>query len=402
MASPDLWRFRPLKGVVTTPTMRADGSLLAADGYDAKSGLLLDLGGVEYPAIPENPTKADAMRALALLKEPLEEFPFEEEGFEYPSLSVALSAILTGLIRRTLPTAPLHGVDAPEAGSGKGLLCSVVTIIVTGHRATMLNYSTTETEFRKLLFSSLLANDQAIVLDNITRPLEGDLLCSILTEQSIGDRILGVSKTAEVPTSALFMATGNNLGVKGDMRRRLIACRIIAGERPEQRQFKRTNLLEWVAERRPALVAAGLTALRAYEAAGRPNVGLVQLGSFEAWSERVRGALVWLGEPDPCSTTERFHQAEPEGEALGVVLRALETVFGGERFTAGDAEAKTNEHTDELNPLSTALQTAEVPEVAREIGKYLAKNLDRTKDGLKLTGKYDTHSKRNTFRVVRG
>src|SRR6185437_14799969 len=117
-----------------------------------------------------------------------------------PSMSVALSAILTGLIRRTLRTSPLHGFDAPEAGSGKGLACSVVTIIVTGHRATAVNYSTTDTEFRKLLFSALLANDQVIVLDNIARPLEGESLNTLLTEETMSDRILGVSQNAVVPT----------------------------------------------------------------------------------------------------------------------------------------------------------------------------------------------------------
>ena len=52
-------------------------------------------------------------------------------------------------------------------------------------------------------------------------------------------------------------------------------------------------------------------------------MGLKPSGSFEAWSARVRSALVWLGEDDPCGTVERFHQAEPEGGALGE---------GGERY----------------------------------------------------------------------
>ena len=33
---------------------------------------------------------------------------------------------------RTLRSAPIHGFDADAAGAGKGLACSVVTIIVTG------------------------------------------------------------------------------------------------------------------------------------------------------------------------------------------------------------------------------------------------------------------------------
>jgi putative DNA primase/helicase len=74
---------------------------------------LLDTDGVQFPPIPVKPTKAEAERALALLKTPFEEFPFAiDEDFPpaSPSRPGALSAVLTGLIRRTLPTAPLHGL----------------------------------------------------------------------------------------------------------------------------------------------------------------------------------------------------------------------------------------------------------------------------------------------------
>jgi hypothetical protein len=47
LAAKSNWKFRPLKGVITAPTLRADGSLLDEAGYDRKSDLYLDLGGVE-------------------------------------------------------------------------------------------------------------------------------------------------------------------------------------------------------------------------------------------------------------------------------------------------------------------------------------------------------------------
>ena len=321
MVAKDRWRFKVLNGVIQAPTMRADGSLLLDEGYDRASGLYLDTGGVVYPDIKDEPTEDDAREALALLKTPFEEFPFmktDEFPPECPSLSVALSAILTGLIRRTLRSAPIHGFDADAAGAGKGLACSVVTTIVTGNHATAINFSTTDTEFRKLLFSALLANDQVIVLDNISRPLEGESLNTLLTEETMSDRILGVSQNAVVPTNVLLLANGNNLGVKGDTHRRIVAARILAGEHPEQRTFKRTNLLAYVEANRPALVAAGLTVLRAYEVAGRPSVGeLTPFGSYEDWDARVRRALIWLGEADPCMTRERFKANDPDREVPG-------------------------------------------------------------------------------------
>ncbi len=56
-----------LSGVVTAPTMRADGSIINAPGYDEATGLLFDPHGAEFPSIPDHSTRGDAERALALL-----------------------------------------------------------------------------------------------------------------------------------------------------------------------------------------------------------------------------------------------------------------------------------------------------------------------------------------------
>lgn len=402
MEARDRWRFPTLTGLIQAPTLREDGSLLATEGYDKASGLYLDLNGVQYPAIPDKPTRADALKALAVLKEPFEEFPFAidpADEFEEPkssSLSVAMSAILTGLIRRTIEFAPLHGFDAPEAGSGKGLCCNIVTLIVTGNRATAITFGDSEIEFRKLLFSALLANDQVIVFDNLTRPLEGPSLNSAMTEKTLTDRVLGVSKTATVPTNALFMANGNNLRIKGDMHRRIIAARIEPGENPEERKFKRPNLLQWVENDRPRLVVAGLTILRAYEAAGRPKVPMSEYGSYEEWSARVRAPLMWLGEADPVATRARFKASEPEREALAKVFDVLHTIHGKEWFKANVALSDAMSSDD----LSDALHDADVGIDARSIGAYLSANYGRTVEGLTLQMRRDTAAKVNAFRVV--
>ncbi|MBV5269320.1 MAG: PriCT-2 domain-containing protein, partial [Afipia sp.] len=117
LARGDRWRVPVLNGVIETPTLRGDGTLLEDDGYDPASGLLLDKGGVEYPTIPDEPTREDAESALALLKEPFKDFPFVKNAKgESASHSVMLSAVLTGVVRRTLHSAPMHGTSAPTMG----------------------------------------------------------------------------------------------------------------------------------------------------------------------------------------------------------------------------------------------------------------------------------------------
>ena len=115
-----------------------------------------------------------------------------------------------------------------------------------------------------------MAGDPVVVFDNCDKPLGGDTLCSALTQEVIAARILGKSEVPRILTNALFMATGNNLEVMGDLGRRTLLCRIDTGEeRPDQIEHKFSPIDE-AQKDRPTLVVAGLTILRAYEAAGRP------------------------------------------------------------------------------------------------------------------------------------
>src|SRR5262249_22615028 len=62
-------------------------------------------------------------------------------------------------------------------------------------------------------------------------------------------------------------------------------------ERPEERGgFRHPNLRAWVEANRPRLLAAALTILRGYCAAGRPDQHLTPWGSFTGWSGLVPGA----------------------------------------------------------------------------------------------------------------
>ena len=75
------WKFRNIVGVISTPTMRPDGSLLIVEGHDATTDLLL-VDPPEMPAIPDKPTRADAVTALNSLKELFAEFPYVDRCFE--------------------------------------------------------------------------------------------------------------------------------------------------------------------------------------------------------------------------------------------------------------------------------------------------------------------------------
>jgi putative DNA primase/helicase len=83
-------------------------------------------------------------------------------------------------------------------------------------------------------------------------------------------------------------------------------------ERPELREFD-FDPVEEALKRRPELVAAALTIVRAYWVSAERSK-LAPLGSFEKWSRRVREALVWLDEADPVETMEAIRQEDPAAQ----------------------------------------------------------------------------------------
>ena len=124
-------RLPVLGGFINAPTLRADGSILDRRGYDEKSALLFEPRGVKFPSIPDRPMRAAAEAALADLIELINDFPFLAET----DRSVALSAILTACVRRSLRTAPLHGFSSPVPGTGKSKLVDIACVIATDREA---------------------------------------------------------------------------------------------------------------------------------------------------------------------------------------------------------------------------------------------------------------------------
>lgn len=188
------WQLRYLTAVVTAPTLRPDGSILQTPGYDEATGIPYQ-PLEEFPPIPEFPSEEDALVALVELKSLLDEFPFvpgprapedeadlaagrvSEAELEECSAnrSVALSAMLTALVRASLPTAPLHAFSAPMAGTGKSKLVEIASMIACGHEPAVISPGQTEEEMEKRLGAELLiveAYNRAAVAD---RAQHGDV-----------------------------------------------------------------------------------------------------------------------------------------------------------------------------------------------------------------------------------
>jgi hypothetical protein len=315
--------IRPIRGIVTCPVLKSDGSVLQVEGYDADSGLYVDLTE-SFPTIAADPSYDDVQRAVVTLFDLVSDFPFKDSA----SRSAWVGSLLTPLAREAYRgcTGPLNLFDANIRGSGKSLLADINSLIVTGREATRLTAPQNDEEARKRITALVNDSDRIVLIDNITGRFGCASLDAALTGTVWKDRRLGHTELIEAPLRMTWYASGNNVILAADTARRVCHIRLESPlENPEDRSgFKYPDIRKHVRKNRPALLSAALTILRGYIAAGRPEQNLKPWGSFEGWTDLVRSAIVWCGLTDPGETrTELRATSDSEVGALRQMLEAL-------------------------------------------------------------------------------
>lgn len=341
--------FPKLEGIVEAPSFRADGSIADTPGHDPASGFLYAPNDAFIP-VPNAPSRDDARAALIELLEPLAGFPHlgESERGETlcgPARAAVVAAILTLLAVPAIDgSLPVFVFDASMRRSGKSLQTDVIALIATGRKAPRQSWPEDDEEAEKTLCGYALAGDPLICFDNIGRrfgsaKLEACVTC--VPGTTVPFRRFGTQQIVKLPWRTVVMGSGNNVTLSPDMAQRSLVIRIEPDrEDPEQRvDFAiaggADGLRAWVAERRPRLVRAALTILRAWHVAGRPSSGIRAMGGFEAWTAIVPAALVWAGASDPMASIGGKvdgEDADPDTAALRSVLEGwarLEAVIEG-------------------------------------------------------------------------
>ena len=325
------WPLPRLEGVVEGPVLRPDGTVLQTPGYDPASGLYLAPSG-DFEPVPERPSEEQKEEALLRLMEAVSDFPFAGDAH----FSAWLASLLTPLARFAFAgPSPVNLIDANVRGAGKSLLADVCHMIVTGRPAARMPYVRDEGELRKQITAIALKARQLAVIDNVSGRFGSPTLDLAFTTSRWADRLLGQSVDLELPLAVTWYVTGNNIELAGDMPRRCLHIRLETPlEKPEHRQgFRHPRLLEWLAVERRRLLPAALTLLRAYLVERPEAAELRPWGSFEGWSDLIRGAIVWLGLEDPAATCDALEAtADVAASTRKRLLQGLDellTALGG-------------------------------------------------------------------------
>ncbi|MCA9557831.1 MAG: toprim domain-containing protein [Myxococcales bacterium] len=323
----------PLDDVVATPVFGADGALIHRPGYHEAHRLWLhrDPGLALHP-IGAHPSEAAVRQARTLLlDELLGDFRFVAPA----DRAHALAALLLPFARRLIDGfTPLHLVEAPTPGSGKGLLCNLIALVATGRPCASRALPTAEEEIRKMVTAELTQARPVILLDNLPekRSLDSSTLAAVLTSDPWTDRLLGETRMLSLPNRALWLATGNNPTLSDELARRSIRIRLDTREEmPWKRSgFRHPNIRRWAQDHRGKLVQAALVLVQAWVAAGRPHSSR-RLGSFEEWVGVLGGVLEVAGVPGFLDNLDDLYaRSNAERNAWTELVVAWVAAFGSD------------------------------------------------------------------------
>ena len=381
----DVQNFRylpPLAGVARQPYFReSDGELITQPGYD-RTAQRFGVFDARQFVIPE-PTLEAAREALTLLEDLLIEFHFVDAT----DRAAALAAIFTAVVRPTLPYAPGFHVRAPVFGSGKTYLCELIGAFAGPGANAKVSYPMTSEEATKVILSLLLTSPAVIEFDDMdTDWIPHGTIKRMLTAEHITDRILGLSKTATVSTRTLFLGSGNNVGPIRDLLRRVLTIHLDPRCATPATMSYKGFPVDKVRQRRGVFVAAVLTIVQAWRAAGSPRAAVDSIVTFGgAWSDYCRHPLMWLGHPDPATALLEQVRHDPDGDALRGLMSEWQTVFGSTPTTVRKAvEAALHNHPNLLDAMRE-FPVEEKGEINRsKLGWQLKKNANRIAGGFEF------------------
>lgn len=351
-------RLPVLERVVTTPVLLPDGRLLQEPGYDVTTGIYYHPRHKKLPPIPTRPDADEVRKARRFLLDIiLGDFPWVsgEDGFDRANY---VAGLVTPLFMSTLnANTPLFLVTAPERASGKTLLTDVLASV---YGASDMPYVEDTQELRKQITAKLLESSApVVVVDNVPNGgrVGNHVWATLLTKRFWEDRILGSTKQVRLIQDRAWWASGNNIGVRDDMRTRHYPVRIDPQQpNPEKRTGWRSEevtgpgiyLGDWLTGeggQEPngwRVLYALLVLVMDWVAAGMPEAEITNR-SFTAWARKVCGFMAHhnIGQVDQPDEEESEDENSDRWRAF---FAQWWEKFGGRPVTARELHVSLGDH----------------------------------------------------------
>jgi len=389
--------INPIKGYIDHPMIDKGLRLITTPGYDTQTQLLMAFDKNDFSITDHKLSDDEVLAKLENIYAPFVSF----EVASGADKSVLLAAIFSAVVRQGIKTCPAFGFDAPMQGSGKTLLAETIGMLAANKSPSALasQPKNKDDDFRKRLFSTLLQGDKVCLFDNLVGSFDSASFAAALTSEYFEDRVLGVSKTDKVLVKTLFLITGNNLNITGDMSRRVLMMRLAPkSDNLTQRKYDFDPLVK-VADLRFEIISDVLSLINHWNHCGAHKASGT-MTSFGEWDLLVRQPLAYFAEQYPqlqlhdvLTVSVNQQAASSDKESLVALLIALAREFKiDEDFKAGEAlqALKTN---DELSDAVYSFIDKNRLQSSQHLGNLLKQYVDRSLEGLVLRSKHVANSR---------
>lgn len=323
--------LRTLVGVTRMPIVRTDGTVLTTRGYDEATQLYY-WPAFNVPDVPAEPNADECREARRFILDYL----LRDVCWDKPaSRANYLAMLFTPLLRLYIGgLLPFGVITASTAGSGKSMLTEIIKTLFGMHPTT---WTRSEEEFDKRVTGYLNGTKPVVCFDNVPDGEEIKLanLAALLTLPDYGGRTLG---TNDIPTGVndkLWLATGNNLVIGGDIPSRAVLIRLDPRmENPEERDgfAIEGDIWQWL-QREPNQVRTMhslLVLTRAWIARGAPRDTSQRMRNFTEWAQIMGGLVGWLGLPDFLANAQEMKSGNDEKNTMMRFLMKWHEKYGTE------------------------------------------------------------------------
>lgn len=396
-------KVRPLHGLVGSPVLRPDGSLLQRAGYDADTGLYL-APKVKLPTVPDRPSSTQVAEARSfLLDRFLGDFPWVDDA----DRANYIALLTTQILRPYIDTlSPFGLITATTQASGKTILSEGIGLLY-GQRVQSWVHS--ENEQRKAITAMLDQPAATIVFDNLKEGsvIDSPTLAMLVTSPTWSDRLLGTNQTFTARNDRLWLATGNNLMLGGDMATRTVLVRLDPQmPRPELRTgFTIPSLDRWVKDpaNRVTVLWHLLILVMDWIAAGAPRSDHT-MRQFTSWAAAAGGMLAHHGIGGFLANLEATRALDEEDADWTAYLARWHDLYGDKLMSAkllrasADIEYAAGSTVDRWEGDFITDAKGGIP-TAKSLGRYLAGQVGRFHGEYVLRSEQDPHRKIRMYRV---
>lgn len=391
---------RPLTGVVSSPVLRPDGTLLQTAGYDPTTGLYY-APTTPIPLIPTTPTTQEVSDALDfVVNRLLCDFPFVAPADRANHIGLLIAPILRPFLDCLTP---FGLISATTQSSGKTLLAEIIAHPYGGKN--LVWRKNDDNELEKAITSALHSPAPVMLWDNITEGtvVSSAVLAGLLTNPQWSARMLGSSGAGfTTANDRLWLATGNNIRLGGDMATRTVLIRLDPNDpHPDQRdqtRFGIPHLDIWlkVPDNRVTVLRHLLILVTDWINAGAPRTEHT-MRQFTTWAGAAGGFLTHHGITGFLDNLGDMRQADDENTEWVAFLARWHELHGDRRISSralrqtAEIDFVNSQPVDHWEGAFLTDDQGRVPS-AKSIGRLLTGHIGRWHGDYVLRSVLDTHA----------